>query len=118
MTDFPVTTSFCTPLLQKQALVAEQETEKAYQEIDNLKKNYDQEILALKQRLTESSQCKDDTVQPQEPNNLEPPRYDTAGSPSGQNWKEFNTLQQGGSFEVSKSTDLNSWFYGYDKCNI
>jgi kinesin family protein 15 len=104
--------------LQKQALVAEQETEKAYQEIDNLKKNYDQEILALKQRLTESSQCKDDTVQPQEPNNLEPPRYDTAGSPSGQIWKEFNTLQQGGSFEVSKSTDLNSWFYGYDKCNI
>jgi kinesin family protein 15 len=84
--------------------VAEQETEKAYQEIDNLKKNYDQEILALNQRLMESSQS---------------PRYDTAGSPSGQLWKEeFNTLQQGGSFEVSKSTDLNSWFYGYDKCNI
>jgi kinesin family protein 15 len=101
-------------LLQKQALVAEQETEKAYQEIDNLKKNYDQEILALKQRLTESSQCKDDTLRPHEPNDLEP-RYDTAGNPSGQ---EFNTLQQGGSLEVSKSTDLNSWFYGYDKCNI
>jgi kinesin family member 15 len=98
--------------------VAEQETEKAYQEIDNLKKNYDQEILALKQRLAEPSPCKDDMVQPQEPNNLEPPMYDTAGSHSRQNWKEFNTLQQGGSFEVSKSTDLNSWFYGYDKCNI
>jgi hypothetical protein len=36
--------------------VAEQETEKAYQEIDNLKRNYDQEILALNQRLSESSQ--------------------------------------------------------------
>lgn len=105
-------------LAKKQALVAEQETEKAYQEIDNLKKNYDQEILALKQRLAEPSPCKDDMVQPQEPNNLEPPMYDTAGSHSRQNWKEFNTLQQGGSFEVSKSTDLNSWFYGYDKCNI
>ncbi|PWZ44945.1 Kinesin-like protein KIN-12A [Zea mays] len=105
-------------VLFKQALVAEQETEKAYQEIDNLKKNYDQEILALKQRLAEPSPCKDDMVQPQEPNNLEPPMYDTAGSHSRQNWKEFNTLQQGGSFEVSKSTDLNSWFYGYDKCNI
>ncbi|RLM73616.1 kinesin-like protein KIN12B [Panicum miliaceum] len=106
-------------LAKKRALVAEQETEKAYQEIDNLKRNYDQEILALNQRLTESSQsqCKDDAVQPEEPSQS-PPRYDTAGSPSGQQWKEFNTLQQSGSFEVSKSTDLNSWFYGYDKCNI
>ncbi|OEL21050.1 Kinesin-like protein KIN12B [Dichanthelium oligosanthes] len=108
-------------LAKKRALVAEQETEKAYQEIDNLKKNYDQEILALNQRLAESSQsqCKDGAVQPEEASDLEAPRYDTAGSPSGQQWKEeFNTLQQGGSFEVSKSTDLNSWFYGYDKCNI
>jgi len=106
-------------LAKKRALVAEQETEKAYQEIDNFKKNYDQEILALNQRLMESSQsqCKDVAVQPEEPS--QSPRYDTAGSPSGQLWKEeFNTLQQGGSFEVSKSTDLNSWFYGYDKCNI
>ncbi|KAG2571388.1 hypothetical protein PVAP13_7KG011800 [Panicum virgatum] len=106
-------------LAKKRALVAEQETEKAYQEIDNLKKNYDQEILALNQRLTESSQsqCKDVAVQPEEP--FQAPRYDTAGSPRGQQWKEeFNTLQQGGSFEVSKSTDLNSWFSGYDKCNI
>jgi kinesin family protein 15 len=102
--------------------MAEQETEKAYQEIDKLKKNYDQEILSLNQRLAESSQCqcKDGAVQPEEPSDLEPPRYDTAGSPSGsQQWKvELDTLPQGGSFEVSKSTDLNSWFYGYDKCNI
>nr|CAB3484217.1 unnamed protein product [Digitaria exilis] len=108
-------------LAKKRALTAEQETEKAYQEIDNLKKNYDQEIVALNQRLAEScqSQCKDGAVEPEEPIDLEPPRYDTAGSPSGEPWKdEFSTLKQGGSFEVSKSTDLNSWFYGYDKCNI
>ncbi|CAN6227711.1 unnamed protein product [Urochloa humidicola] len=110
-------------LAKKRRLVAEQETEKAYQEIERLKKNYDQEILALNQRLAEftsQSQCKDSAVQPEEPSDLEPPRYDTAGSPSGsQQWKqELDTLQQGGSFEVSKSTDLNSWFYGYDKCNI
>ncbi|KAF8780737.1 hypothetical protein HU200_001344 [Digitaria exilis] len=108
-------------LAKKRALMAEQETEKAYQEIDNLKKNYDQEIVALNQRLAESSQsqCKDGAVEPEEPIDLEPPRYDTAGSPSGEPWKEeFSTLKQGGSFEVSKSTDLNSWFYGYDKCNI
>ncbi|RCV33142.1 hypothetical protein SEVIR_7G065600v4 [Setaria viridis] len=109
-------------LAKKRRLVAEQETEKAYQEIEKLKKNYDQEILSLNERLAESSQsqCKDGAVQPEEPSDLEPPRYDTAGSPSGsQQWKvELDTLQQGGSFEVSKSTDLNSWFYGYDKCNI
>ncbi|CAN6275532.1 unnamed protein product [Urochloa humidicola] len=110
-------------LAKKRRLVAEQETEKAYQEIERLKKNYDQEILALNQRLAEfssQSQSKDGAVQPEEPRDQEPPRYDTGGSPSGsQQWKEeFNTLQQGGSFEVSKSTDLNSWFYGYDKCNI
>lgn len=101
--------------------MAELETEKAYQEIDNLKKNYDQEILALNQRLTELSEDKD-AARPAEaePSDLEPAaRYDTAGSPSDQLWREeFKPLQQGGSFEVSKSTDLNSWFYGYDKCNI
>ncbi|WVZ85012.1 hypothetical protein U9M48_031976 [Paspalum notatum var. saurae] len=104
---------------KKRALVAEQETEKAYQEIDSLKKNYDQEILALKQRVAEFTECKDDAVHPEEPRDLEPPRYDTGGSPGGQQWnEELNTSQQGRSFEVSKSTDLNSWFYGYDKCNI
>uniref|UniRef100_A0A0A9CUB9 Kinesin-like protein n=1 Tax=Arundo donax TaxID=35708 RepID=A0A0A9CUB9_ARUDO len=107
-------------LAKRRALLAEQETEKAYQEIDNLKKNYDREILALNQRLTESeSSPHEDAVQPAEPSDLEPARYDTADSPGDQQWREeFSTLQQGGSFEVSKSTDLNSWFYGYDKCNI
>lgn len=106
--------------MQRRADLAELETEKAYQEIDNLKKNYDQEILALNQRLCKLSEDKD-AARPTEaePSYLEPPRYDTAGSPSDQQWQEeFKPLQQGGSFEVSKSTDLNSWFYGYDKCNI
>ncbi|KAG8044537.1 hypothetical protein GUJ93_ZPchr0061g33659 [Zizania palustris] len=105
-------------LAQRRAVLAEQETEKAYQEIDNLKKNYDQEILALNQRLTEFLQHKDSTL-PIEPSDIETAKYDTAGSPGDQQWREeFNAFQQGGSFEVSKSTDLNSWFSGYDKCNI
>ncbi|TVU13793.1 hypothetical protein EJB05_37219, partial [Eragrostis curvula] len=105
-------------LAKRRALLAEQETDKAYQEIDNLKKNYDKEILALNQRLAELSEHKD-AICPAEATDLEPARYDTAGSPSDQQWREeFNPLQQGGSFEVSKSTDLNSWFSGYDKCNI
>lgn len=96
--------------------MAEQETEKAYQEIDNLKKNYDQEIVALNQRLSESSHHLETTLAI-EACDMETTKYDTAGSPGDQQWREeFN--QQGGSFEVSKSTDLNSWFSGYDKCNI
>ncbi|XP_062186174.1 kinesin-like protein KIN-12A [Phragmites australis] len=105
-------------LAKRRTLLAEQETEKAYQEIDNLKKNYDQEILASNQRLPESSQHKE-VIQQADPSDLEPARYDTARSPGDQQWREeFSTLQQGGSFEVSRSSDLNSWFYGYDKCNI
>jgi kinesin family member 15 len=99
--------------LQKKAKMAELETEKAYQEIDNLKKNYDQEILSLNQRLTEVSEEKA-AVRPTKLSDLEPAKYDTAGSHSDQQWQEV----QGGSFEVSKGTDLNSWFSGYDKCNI
>ncbi|KAK3145041.1 hypothetical protein QOZ80_4AG0321890 [Eleusine coracana subsp. coracana] len=107
-------------LAKRRARLAELETEKAYQEIDNLKKNYDQEILALNQRLTELSEDKNAVCPAEaEPCDPGPARYDTAGSPSDQQWQEeFKPLQQGGSFEVSKSTDLNSWFYGYDKCNI
>ncbi|KAK3143066.1 hypothetical protein QOZ80_4BG0357660 [Eleusine coracana subsp. coracana] len=107
-------------LAKRRAQLAELETEKAYQEIDNLKKNYDQEILALNQRLTKLSEDKNAVCPAEaEPCDPGPARYDTAGSPSDQQWQEeFKPLQQGGSFEVSKSTDLNSWFYGYDKCNI
>uniref|UniRef100_J3LWY5 Kinesin-like protein n=2 Tax=Oryza brachyantha TaxID=4533 RepID=J3LWY5_ORYBR len=104
-------------LAQKRALLAEQETEKAYQEIDNLKKNYDQEIVALNHRLAESSHH-EETALTMEPCDMETAKYDTAGSPGEQQWREFNYEGSGGSFEVSKSTDLNSWFSGYDKCNI
>lgn len=103
---------------QKRALLAEQETEKAYQEIDNLKKNYDQEILVLNQRLAD---CKPPNNAPQlaEPSDLGTARYDTGGSLGDQQWREeFKAFQPSGSVEASKSSDLNSWFYGYDKCNI
>jgi kinesin family protein 15 len=104
--------------LQNRALLAEQETEKAYQEIDNLKKNYDQEIVSLNQRLTEYSQHNDATPQPAASSNLESAAiYDTVGgSTSEQPWQgELDAYRQHGSLEV---TDLNSWFSGYDRCNI
>lgn len=104
-----------TTLAQNRALLAEQETEKAYQEIDNLKKNYDLEIVSLNQRLTEYSQQNDATPPPAASGDLESAaRYDTvAGSGS-----ELDALHQHGSLEVTMSTDLNSWFSGYDRCNI
>jgi len=110
-----------TTLAQHRALLAEQETEKAYQEIDNLKKNYDQEIVSLNQRLTEYSQQNDATPPPAASSILESPaRYDTVGgSTSEQQWQgELDAFHQRGSLEVTKSTDLNSWFSGYDRCNI
>lgn len=109
-------------MLQNRALLAEQETEKAYQEIDNLKKNYDHEIVALNQRLTEYSKHNDATPLPAASSNLDSaPRYDTVGGSPGddEQWRgEVDALHQHGSLEVTKSTDLNSWFSGYDRCNI
>ncbi|KAI5007835.1 hypothetical protein ZWY2020_008883 [Hordeum vulgare] len=59
--------------------VKEQETEKAYQEIDN-KKNYDHEIIALNQCLTECSKHNNATSLPATSSILDSaPRYDTVG---------------------------------------
>ncbi|XP_020162174.1 kinesin-like protein KIN-12A isoform X2 [Aegilops tauschii subsp. strangulata] len=111
-----------TTVAQNRALLAEQETEKAYQEIDNLKKNYDHEIVALNQRLTEYSKHNDATPLPAASSNLDSaPRYDSVGGSPGddQQWRgELDAIHQQGSLEVTKSTDLNSWFSGYDRCNI
>lgn len=106
-------------LAQKRALLAEQAAEKAYQEIDNLKKSYDQETLLLNQRLAESKPP-NNALQPAEPSDMGVARYDTGGSLGDQRWQEefFKAFQQSMSADVSKSSDLTSWFSGYDKCNI
>ncbi|XP_072969272.1 kinesin-like protein KIN-12B isoform X1 [Typha angustifolia] len=103
---------------QKKALLAEQETEKAYQEIDNLKKNYDQEILLLNQFLAESRLPKD-AVRPAEVNVPCEAKYDGGDSLTDQRWREeFEPFCQEVDNEFSKGTDPNSWFSGYDRCNI
>lgn len=110
-----------TAVAQKRASLAEEETEKAYQEIDNLKKNYDQEIVALNYRLTEYCQQNNNALLPAASSNLEAATTDDAvGScPGDQQWpRELDAFHQRGSLEVTKSTDLNSWFSGYDRCNI
>ncbi|KAI0489409.1 hypothetical protein KFK09_029251 [Dendrobium nobile] len=69
--------------IMKRALIAEKKTERAYQEIDELKKKYESQIVKLNQLLAESHSTKD-----------------------------------GGVDEFSSATGHNSWFYGYDRCNI
>ncbi|PKU76155.1 Kinesin-like protein KIN12B [Dendrobium catenatum] len=68
---------------KKRALIAEKKTERAYQEIDELKKKYESQIVKLNQLLAESHSTKDGRVD-----------------------------------EFSSATGHNSWFYGYDRCNI
>ncbi|KAJ1696962.1 hypothetical protein LUZ63_005474 [Rhynchospora breviuscula] len=101
---------------QKRARVAEQETEKAYQEMENLKRNYDK-------LLTESRIQKE--VLDNTPDNEAitaadvVAKYDASDSLSDQRWREeFEPFGINGSGEVSKGTDPNSWFLGYDRCNI
>ncbi|BAH91696.1 Os02g0489800 [Oryza sativa Japonica Group] len=102
-------------LAQKRAELAEQEMNKAFAEIDNLKRDHDQEVLVLNQRLAESK-LPSNVVQSPEPSETGPARYDTGGSFGDEQWREeFKPFQ---SVEVSKSSDPSSWFYGYDKCNI
>uniref|UniRef100_A0A0E0NF23 Kinesin motor domain-containing protein n=1 Tax=Oryza rufipogon TaxID=4529 RepID=A0A0E0NF23_ORYRU len=102
-------------LVQKRAELAEQEMNKAFAEIDNLKRDHDQEVLVLNQRLAESK-LPSNVVQSPEPSETGPARYDTGGSFGDEQWREeFKPFQ---SVEVSKSSDPSSWFYGYDKCNI
>ncbi|KAL0905212.1 hypothetical protein M5K25_027401 [Dendrobium thyrsiflorum] len=68
---------------KKRALIAERKTERAYQEIDELKKKYESQIVTLNHLLAESHSTKDGRVD-----------------------------------EFSSATGHNSWFYGYDRCNI
>ncbi|KAF0935938.1 hypothetical protein E2562_036929 [Oryza meyeriana var. granulata] len=102
-------------LAQKRAELAEQEMNKAFEEIDNLKMNHEQEVLVLNQRLAESK-LPSNIVQSPDRSEIGPARYDTGGSFGDEQWREeFKPFQ---SVEVSKSSDPSSWFYGYDKCNI
>ncbi|KAJ6844708.1 kinesin-like protein KIN-12B [Iris pallida] len=85
-------------LAQKRALVAEDETEKAYQEIDRLKENYDREIITLNKLVEEAHS----------PNDTRPP------APYGSD-VEFDLGEEG---EFSKGTDPSLWYSGYDRCNM
>lgn len=93
---------------------AEQETVKAYKQIDKLKKKYENEITSLNQLHSESRFPKeairpayDDTV-----------KYDAGESPDQQWRKEFEPFHNTEDGELSKLAEPSSWFSGYDRCNI
>ncbi|XP_008809653.1 kinesin-like protein KIN-12B [Phoenix dactylifera] len=105
-------------IAQKRVLLAEQETEKAYQEIDTLKKTYEKEILLLNQFLVESRLPKE-SPRPAEFDDRAAAEYDVGGTLIDQRCiQEFEPLCHEGDNGFSKGTDPNSWFSGYDRCNI
>jgi kinesin family member 15 len=90
-----------------------------YQEMENLKKNYDKQIVVLNQLRAElpKDTLEETPGKEETPANVSP-KYD-ASDISDQRWREeFEPLGINGSGEVSKGTDPNSWFLGYDRCNI
>lgn len=93
-----------------------------YQEMENLKKNYDKQIVVLNQFRAESELPNDTlgkTPEKEDPPANMAPKYDASESLSDQRWREeFEPFSINGSGEVSKGTDPNSWFLGYDRCNI
>lgn len=104
--------------IQKRACLAEQETEKAYEEIDNLKKNYDQQITLLNQLLAESRLPKE-ALNLTDFNESYVARNDGAESLTDQRWREeFEPFCNRDDTDVSKDTSPTSWFSGYDRCNI
>ncbi|XP_009415942.2 kinesin-like protein KIN-12A [Musa acuminata AAA Group] len=99
---------------EKRACMAEQETEKAYQEIDNLKKNYDREISLLNQLLSESRL-------PREALTYTVFNEAKTGGESltDQRWREeFEPFCNRDDADFSKDTNPSSWFSSYDRCNI
>ncbi|KAK4585605.1 hypothetical protein RGQ29_023027 [Quercus rubra] len=87
---------------QKRTMDAEQETERAYKQIDKLKKNHEKEISALNELLANSRLHREARQQPV---------YDEA-------FEEYACDHSGEDGELPKLTETSSWFSGYDRCNI
>ncbi|PON33439.1 Kinesin-like protein [Parasponia andersonii] len=103
---------------QKQAMDATQEAEKAYKQLDNMKKKYDKEISTLNEHLAESRLPKD-AIRPAFDDTA---KYDVGEEPcesSDQQWREeFEPFYNGEDGELPRLAKPSSWFSGYDRCNI
>jgi kinesin family protein 15 len=105
--------------MQRRALEAEQETEKAFKQIDKLKKKHEKEINTLNELL--ASRLPREAIQPiyDDTHNAKHEAGDVHDA-SDQRWREeFESFYDGeGDGELPKLTEPSSWFSGYDRCNI
>ncbi|CAA7404749.1 unnamed protein product [Spirodela intermedia] len=103
-------------IAQRRTVTAEKEAERARQEMDNLKKEHDKEIDALKQILAESRLAAE-ALRPAGDHGGGGGGGGSGGSVSSQQWREeFEPLYDPSEF--SKGAEEASWFSGYDQCNI
>lgn len=99
---------------------AEHETDKAYKQIDKLKRKHEHEISTLNELRRESHLPKE-AIEPPAYNNFDIPKYDAGENhdASDQRWREeFEPFYNGEDGELSKLSENSSWFSGYDRCNI
>ncbi|KAK1592723.1 hypothetical protein Q3G72_029223 [Acer saccharum] len=105
---------------QKRAMEAEQETVKAYKQINQLKKNHEIDTSAIKKTEAESSCVPKEALRPAYVDS-DMPKYDVGGEPHGaagdEHWRaEFELYTE--DTESSRLAETSSWFSGYDRCNI
>ena len=99
---------------------AEQEIEKAYKQIDKLKKKHEKEVTSLNQLLAESRLPREATRPAYD--DCETVKYDVEEFPDtgDQRWQaEFESFYKTKEGELTtKLAEPSSWFSGYDRCNI
>ncbi|KAL9253259.1 Kinesin-like protein [Drosera capensis] len=104
---------------QKRAAEAEDETAKAYKQIDKIKKKHEMEIESLNHKTTSYQSPKHASENAYQHSNVT--KYDLEDhlDADDQRWKqEFDPLYSGLDSDLSKFGEQSSWFSGYDRCNI
>lgn len=112
---------------QNQAAEAVQETEKAYKQIDQLKRKHEQDVSTLNQLLAESHRAKEvgpdyDMAKEVGPvyDDSDMAKYDAVelDTTADQRWRDEFEPFYNGDEESTKLVEPSSWFSGYDRCNI
>lgn len=110
-----------TPFLQKRALAAEQETQKAYKEMDALKRKHE-DMVNTHTRFLVEPHLTDDALPPYHEDNASIAKYDSEDveTANDEQWRdEFKAFyDKGGEDNLLKLETPASWFSGYDRCNI
>ncbi|XP_022979663.1 kinesin-like protein KIN-12B isoform X1 [Cucurbita maxima] len=103
---------------QRRTIEVEQEAEKAYKQIDKLKKKHEKEIATLNALMADSRLPKEAIIGPAYENETSKAKYDMDES-HDQRWREeFEPFYNGEDGELLPKLSEPSWFSGYDRCNI